>query len=609
MQGFGVPFFVVLPDNTFTDAVALHPRLSGAGVDTSPHPSGRPWLVGRWDERELLTVTVGTTRVALIGCFAAKADELRGDVGRIRQLSDTELITRKYPGSYHVAIAIGDRMRIQGTASGLRRVYHAEFDGIPVVADQADVLADLTRAELRVPTLAVRLLQPSFPLSERPLWSGVTPVEPGDCVEVAGNGRTVRVRRWWTPPPASRGMAESAAAVRAALASAVSVRTKLNGHVSTELSGGFDSTSVTFLAARNDVPLTACTALVSDSTVDDNVWASRAVAHLPCVRHEVIPANEIPLCYAGMNAAGDLLDEPSAMVVFRERALGIVARMAERGARHHLTGHGGDHLFTGSPAHWHTLARTKPLRAFRELRAFRISRSWPLSRTVRAVLRNQTFPEAFAAVDLTRGRPLDMFEPRLGWNTDLHLPGWLTADAEEMIAGEIGELAARVAPLASSRGTHAELSAIRSGTRDIRALARMSRGLGVETHAPFFDDQVIDAALGAAPEHRATAWRYKPLLAVAMRDIVPGPILDRTTKADGTVDAVRGLRHHQAELAEMWEDSQLGRLGLVDPGRLRSVCARIDPLASSDLGLSGALACETWLRARRHEMARPRSER
>ncbi|MFB9928438.1 asparagine synthase-related protein [Amycolatopsis halotolerans] len=589
--------------------MALHPRLSELGVYASPHPSGRPWLVGRWDHGELLTVTVGTTSVALIGCFAAKAGELREDVGRMRQLSDSDLITRKYAGSYHVAIAMGDRMRIQGTASGLRRVYHCELDGIPVVADQADVLADLTQAELRMPTLAVRLLQPSFPLSERPLWSGVTPVEPGHCVEVAGNGRSVRVRRWWTPPQASRGMAESAAAVRAALSSAVSVRTQLGGQVSTELSGGFDSTSVTFLAARNGVPLIACTALVSDSTVDDSLWASRAAAHLPGVRHEVIPANEIPLCYAGMNTGGAPLDEPSAMAVFRERALGIVARMAERGARHHLTGHGGDHLFTGSPAHWHTLARRKPAKALRELRAYRISRSWPLSRTVLAVLRNQTFSEAFAAVDLTPGKAVDMFEPRLGWNTDLHVPGWLTSDAEEMIASEIGELAAQVAPLAASRGTHAELSAIRSGTRDIRALARMSRGLGVDTHAPFFDDQVIDAALGAAPEHRATAWRYKPLLAGAMRDLVPGQILDRTTKADGTVDAVRGLRHHQAELAEIWEDSQLGRLGLVDPGRLRSLCARTDPLASSDLGLSGALACETWLRARCQEKPRPRSER
>ena len=83
---------------------------------------------------------------------------------------------------------------------------------------------------------------------------------------------------------------------------------------------------------------------------------------------------------------------------------------------------------------------------------------------------------------------------------------------------------------------------------------------------------MIEAGLAVRPEERITPWRYKPLIVEAMRGIVPDQSLARQTKANGSGDADPGLRRHRAELLALWDDSRLGRLGLIDAAALRELC-------------------------------------
>jgi asparagine synthase (glutamine-hydrolysing) len=57
------------------------------------------------------------------------------------------------------------------------------------------------------------------------------------------------------------------------------------------------------------------------------------------------------------------------------------------------------------------------------------------------------------------------------------------------------------------------------------------------------------------------------------------------------------LRRHRADLLALWEDSRLGRLGLIDANALHEICTR--PLPSTlQLGvLYQSVACEVWLRS------------
>ena len=82
-----------------------------------------------------------------------------------------------------------------------------------------------------------------------------------------------------------------------------------------------------------------------------------------------------------------------------------------------------------------------------------------------------------------------------------------------------------------------------------------------------------------------------------MRGIVPDESLARQTKANGSGDEDPGLRRHRAELLALWEDSRLGRLGLIDAAALRELCAGPLPPELQFGGLDQTVACEVWLRS------------
>ena len=57
------------------------------------------------------------------------------------------------------------------------------------------------------------------------------------------------------------------------------------------------------------------------------------------------------------------------------------------------------------------------------------------------------------------------------------------------------------------------------------------------------------------------------------------------------------MRRHRGDLLALWEDSRLGRLGLIDASALRETCARPLPPELQLGGLYQTVACEVWLRS------------
>ena len=138
---------------------------------------------------------------------------------------------------------------------------------------------------------------------------------------------------------------------------------------------------------------------------------------------------------------------------------------------------------------------------------------------------------------------------------------------------------------------------MRHVSRTVRQFGQMAERIGVALASPYYDDRVIEAGLAVRPQERITPWQYKPLIVEAMRGIVPDESLTRQTKANGTGAEDPGLRRHRADLLALWEDSRLGRLGLIDANALRELCTRPLP-PQLELGvLYQTVACEVWLRS------------
>ncbi|MFE5814400.1 lasso peptide isopeptide bond-forming cyclase [Streptomyces sp. NPDC056479] len=595
--GPGDADFTVFPDRA--DAAAVARSFARPGCRTLTHASGRPWLVGHWHDDEVVTASAGDTALAVIGCCPVGAGELRRTAARLRDLAELDALARSLPGSFHLVATLGGRLRVQGTASGLRLVFHSEIDGVRVAAGRADTLAAALGHDPHPQELAVRLLWPApYPLFETSLWRPVTAVPPQDAVIVAADGRSVRHTRWWTPPEPVRPLAEAAPLIRKALEEAVDARTRQGGVVSCDLSGGLDSTSVCFLADRSPARVVAGTWPGRDPADTDLYWAERAAGHLPDVEHVIWDADASPLVYEALLGIDDLLDEPTIGVMDRSRVLHHLPALAARGSRLHLTGIGGDHVAWCSEAYYHRLLRTRPLFAARQLRGFRALWDWPLGGTVRALADSRPYGGwlADAAGRLRDPSPSSSVAGGLGWGMEPRLFGWVTTETERLARRALLEEAPTATPLHPDRGMHTDLEQIRSTTRIIRQWDRMAARAGLPMAHPFLDDRVIEACLAVRPAERVTPWAYKPVLTAAMRGLVPEECLRRTTKATAAMDAADGLRDHRADLLALWEDSRLERLGLVDGAELRRLARRPTSPGLSDAILYSTIAAEVWLR-------------
>jgi asparagine synthase (glutamine-hydrolysing) len=594
----GDPWFVVLPDVDAAErvraAICADRPVSPRTID---HPSGRPWILGAWPDGALVSAHVGRTALAVLGQHGQPDRLLAERAARIGTTAEVDQLARTLVGSMHVLASVAGEVRVQGSVTGIRRVFSADVDGVPVAADRADLLAVLTGAGIDEQRLALHLVHPHilYPVAGLPVWAGVD-VLPGDSyLLLDGAGR--RTVRWWSPPEPVLPMAEGAPALRDALADAVTARVAGRDVVSCDL-GGLDSTAVCSLAARTGTTLVAYTAANRDPLGDDVIWAERTVAGLAGVEHHVVPAEEIPLLFAGMTDVVDRFDEPCSATVDGARWLAIVRRAAERGSTLHLNGFGGDELLYGSVAHLHDMLRTKPRTAVRNLRGFAAKYRWPRSAMLRQLADARPYGQWLAGVadTLTAARP-GPAEPLLDWGFAPRLPPWATTDAVDAVRAQIRAAARDVEPLSARRGQQRELETMRYLSRMTRQLDQAAGAYGTALAAPYYDDRVIEAGLAVRPEERVTPWRYKPLIVEAMRGIVPQPSLARQTKANGSADVEPGLRQHRAELLALWEDSRLDALGLVDGAAVREALLRPLPPDLQFGVLDQLVACEVWLRS------------
>jgi asparagine synthase (glutamine-hydrolysing) len=588
-------WFVVLPDCLAAGSIAT--ALHDQATQAIRHPSGRPWLLGRWAEEQAAVAHCGDTAIAVIGEHLLSGADLSEVAARVSTLADLDAPIRSWAGNFQLIASVAGRVRVQGPISGFRRVFHARVDGLTVACDRADLLAGLAGAGLDEARLAVALLEPGapHPIGGEPMWRGLAAVPTRCYLAIDGDGRH-RYVPWWTAPEPTVPMAEGAPAFRDALSAAVEVRTRGRELVTTDL-GGFDTTSLCCLAARGPAHLAAYTWAPLDPAADDAYWARKTVAALG-IEHHVVPSERTPFAFLGAGERDDVaLDEPCAITLDR-RWLVIADRAAARGSQTHLTGFGGDQVLGGSPAHLHTMLRREPRTALRNLRGYAALNRWPYRTVLRQLLDDRSYRSwllRFGA-ELTAD-PVSSLGPGFYWAKPMRLPPWATPEAGAAVRDLIKRAAPTAEPLGHGHGQHQEIA-------DLGGLARMTRNLrelagqrGVNLAAPYFDDRVIEAGLAVRPRERVTPWRFKPLAVAAMCGVIPDETLARQTKAIGSHEAEVGFRENRADILALCEESRLSRLGLIDGAALLEACRRPLPTALEFHALYPTLACEIWLRA------------
>ncbi|MFF4529280.1 asparagine synthase-related protein [Streptomyces sp. NPDC001407] len=535
-------------------------------------------------------------RLAVLGRHGAGNGQLHRHARDIRTIADADSVARTVDGSAHVMASVSGHVRIQGTVTGLRRVFSARLRHCTVAGDRPDVLAHLANADIDDEALACHLLAPPMPslVMSRSLWRGVRGLPTRDCLLLDTNGRA-ETRRWWRPPPPELPLSQGAAPFGEALSRAVGVRAAAARNVSSDL-GGFDSTTLCCLAARHG-PVVACTGGADDPAADDLPWARRTAATVPGITHLVLPLDQLPDAYAGALDSDEPPDAPCPTHVDRARFAAIwqaVAREHEPGV--HFTGCGGDEIAGGTENHVYDMLRA-PRSSWRTLRGFKAEARWSL-RSMLAMRRDRRPYGRWLAEELgcglhRPGTPDALPQP---WGYPVRMPPWVTPDAFGYVRTALSRLAEEDDPWSPYRGQHCDLDMMFATAQEVRHHMRIAARLGFALAAPYYDDRVVEAGLAVRAEERVTLWTYKPLLPAAVKGLVPDSVFARTTKAEGSHAQYTGWLAHRERLLALCEDSRLAARGLIDARRLREALGRpLSAFADSHI-FESTIACETWLR-------------
>lgn len=560
-------FAVALPDADASGPIAA--RLDQRASLVLDHASGRPWIRARLRADPVVVSDSGATRLVLIGPTSATQRDLVSLTGLGRDVAGIIERVHRFHGNFAMYLSVDGRTVACGTVSQNRRLFHSTVNGVTLIGDRADVLAQLGERTISPMAVGMRLL-PNLPHphNDFAMWDEVHPVAGGAYIDVDSGGTRTSTRTWWTRPAPELSRDEGAGLLRDALDSALAARTGSGVAVSADLSGGLDSTPVCYFASQGPSGVLARTFYTDDpGGREDLHWAERALVAMPGVtEHEIISVDSLPDFYGGLEDLHLGLDEPSQTFMAAPRLLAMVAGDVERGVGIHFTGIGGDHLFRSVAAWDHDLARSKPMTAWRrartEARANRVS--------FRTTLRQLTDRQDYAtwlrtALRDASQRSDTIAPPGLSdWGAPLAFPAWMTDDAVDAVIARMIELASDASSLSSSVAEHFDLYTMHEAGRVARGMSYLGQPDDVLFDSPLIDDHVIEAVFAVRYDERDTPMEWKPLMKEAMRGLLPDDYLHRATKVGGGPQAVRGYAKHYPTLAAIWEESGVLDQGLID---------------------------------------------
>ncbi len=544
--------------------------------------------------------------VDVFGFSPVSGDQVCSTAREFARSGDLMVLDVIATGSGVLVVREPQRVTVLTDLAGVWPVFYATVGESLVYSSSASAVARYVGSEVDEQWLAARLLAGGIPDA----WSAGSPyrrvaaVPAGGALLIDRSGRAAVVRR--DLPLGTAGFDEGARRLAEALTSAVRGRTTASHELSTDLSGGLDSSTVAALAAaiRPDPTLLAITLVCTDLGSDDPAHA-RGVAAVPGIKHVELPLPGEVEPYTALTEMPQT-DEPFEDVSIFARLRWWMTIVRELGGRAHLTGDGGDAVLTAPPAYLSDLARRRESRElWSHAAGWARLRHRPVHRLVGAARRLASTTQASAIEhyasalerDGTGAASQRRWEDLIAWAPLPPCPHWFTPHARKLAATAVRNASQRLAEGAAP-GDVASLEMVQAYGRAHRIHVELAAGRGVALHAPYLDDVVVAACLAAPAVERTSPRQAKPLLCVAMTGRVPDAALVRTTKGDYSMLAYRGLSRHHRTVADLLTNSRLAGLGLIEEKAIRADLARGAaglrvPLAALDQ----VLGAELWLRS------------
>jgi asparagine synthase (glutamine-hydrolysing) len=524
--------------------------------------------------RQLLSFDAAATRTVLLIGQLLYRDDTRHRLGIAAADSDAALAGACYDaagvhGLCHLegdfVVAVCDRRQGKITVvrdpMGHYPFFFARHSGGLALGTSIRPLGDLLPVLEPDPDYAADYL--AFPYDtcpEMPLghtaYRGVERLRPGWLLECDVATTSVASRPWWrwserAQEQTVKSVAEAGALVREKLEGAIRERLSRNARTASLFSGGFDSTGVALLASRLSQTEVDAVSLVferRERLVRETDFIRAALERDPRLVWHPIPADDL-LDYDNMDAM-PLLDEPCALAPRRNTFAVLARTAAEAGADVLLSGDGADGLFGIVPRYYvaELLRNGRWQEAWRWAKRYSYAYGLSAGRIMAEAAREFLPARMRDGISVVRRGKRAEFDTL----TERMVPPWLTDRFARRHHLRQRILAMKI-PLA--RGGFIAGEALTYSAGDwLTWYAAIPNGV-IMSH-PFFDPRVTTLAIGLPRALHAEPWPMKPVLAAALRDVLPEKIVLRSRKVHFGI-FIDGMTRRRQELAALIRDAPI----------------------------------------------------
>src|SRR5699024_5339285 len=320
----------------------------------------------------------------------------------------------------------------------------AQIGDTTITSDDQHSLRLLTGGAVDPAELVVRMssAEVNHPFSSGIVWEGIHEVPPGSWLR-CGLDSAPQTVSWWSPPAPDSGIDVLTPILREGIRTAVTDAVPDGHEVSADLSGGLDSTTLSFFLHEVHPNLHTVFFTSADPANTDVHWSSRAATELESAHH-VLPHD-----------AGPRLSEVSDTDLFRALPEGptqaaqyvrlvrlLGSELAEIAPLTHINGHGGDELFGPVSAMPWSLFRSRTQGNIRTLFGFQQVNKKSLSSTIR-LLATSGSPrgELLGIARSDFDSPYDPYSQGARWVPPVRLPEALSEQAREALRTRVRQLA------------------------------------------------------------------------------------------------------------------------------------------------------------------------
>jgi len=533
--------------------------------------TGSPWIASH-DDGDVLVVVDG--RIHNLWSAAAGPAQLLA----ARYRSSGAGVAAGLFGDFVVIVL--DRTRgsllVARDPVGVRPWYRAAAGRWHAGASDVATLASLPLVDTEIhERVAIEHLAAVTASRGETLHRGITTLAPGETWRLAAGRATTRAHhRWRLDPELDISWDDAAERCRAALDVAVASRLRGGGPVTSELSGGLDSSAVVGTVVGLGCDDVVAARLVFDGASADERSYSDAVAG-----HWSIPLISSAPWMPARDEAVELtrrmrrpLPDPHFLMF-----VGLHETLLGRGRPDGLTGLGGDDAFVTAGMGSRVVSAAK-------------LRQWAvLGALARSALRHRD--EAWTGLL----RP--MLHHLAPWRGD-RLPTWVRAEAAAR--ADLPRLFRRRAPRLTGIDAIDERAANLTTGYDAAILqdrALVADLVGRRDTHPFLDPRLIEATYGLDPWWPSRGGHTRALQVAAYADRLPRSVVERRTKAD--FSEVFWPQVLDAETLDGVGTGPLAEAGWLDRDGFGQLVANAkEGKANAAIPLSRCISLDRWLRTR-----------